>query len=158
MSTTLPIESFCKGCQETKPGDQFYVCGKSTAKPYYFRLCRSCASENNRKARSGKTVPADLQKKYAFKYRYGVTAEYVQDLVWAQYGMCAICSTPVTLGSLADDRELHDMDRVTGVVDHDHQTGQVRGVLCHSCNKGLGHFRDNARNVAAALEYLKEWQ
>jgi hypothetical protein len=41
------------------------------------------------------------------------------------------------------------------VVDHDHNTGAVRGLLCHSCNTGLGHLGDSVETLARALDYLQ---
>jgi hypothetical protein len=41
------------------------------------------------------------------------------------------------------------------VVDHDHETGKIRGMLCNHCNRGLGHFRDNPELLEKAKDYLK---
>ena len=43
-------------------------------------------------------------------------------------------------------------------VDHDHETGQVRDLLCHNCNRALGLFQDSIETVEAALNYLKKWK
>jgi hypothetical protein len=41
------------------------------------------------------------------------------------------------------------------VVDHNHKTGKIRGMLCNHCNRGLGHFRDDPELLTFAAEYLK---
>lgn len=56
-----------------------------------------------------------------------------------QDGKCAICKEP--------------MDQ--SYIDHDHETGEVRGLLCHRCNSGLGFFNDDPQRLLAALEYLR---
>jgi hypothetical protein len=55
----------------------------------------------------------------------------------AQDGLCAVCR-----------------EREAEHVDHDHETGEVRGLLCSCCNQGLGNFRDNAAHLRAAADYL----
>lgn len=45
--------------------------------------------------------------------------------------------------------------RIKLVVDHDHATGKVRGLLCHNCNRALGLLHDNPVTINNALEYLK---
>jgi hypothetical protein len=60
------------------------------------------------------------------------------DMVKAQNGLCAICG--------AEPDEL--------VVDHCHASGNVRGLLCHSCNLGLGKFFDNTSYLSNAINYL----
>jgi hypothetical protein len=73
--------------------------------------------------------------------RYGLTLKDYQEMHAAQDGRCAICSTRV------------EGERMC--VDHDHGTGQVRGLLCRACNKSLGGFRDSVDLLAKAVEYLK---
>lgn len=59
-----------------------------------------------------------------------------------QNGRCAICRTELGSGSAQH-------------VDHCHDTGQVRGLLCRACNLGIGHFYDDPVRISAALEYLQ---
>lgn len=42
-------------------------------------------------------------------------------------------------------------------IDHCHATGSLRGLLCHHCNVGLGHFRDDAALLAKAIDYIKKY-
>lgn len=59
-----------------------------------------------------------------------------------QGGICAICGT--------------DEFPNTPVVDHDHVTNEIRGILCRNCNWGLGQFKDDPDLMLAAAEYIKE--
>lgn len=69
--------------------------------------------------------------------RYRITPEQRAAMFIAQGEACAIC---------ADFTDL--------VVDHDHDSGRVRGLLCRGCNLGLGHFLDSAARLRSAAEYL----
>jgi hypothetical protein len=77
------------------------------------------------------------------KRRYGISAAEVDAMVEAQGGVCLICQ-----------------ERPAEHVDHDHLSGAVRGVLCFSCNGGLGQFRDRVDIMAKAITYLERttWQ
>lgn len=49
--------------------------------------------------------------------------------------------------------------RVDGVcVDHDHETLEVRGLLCRNCNTGLGMFGDSDEKIQKAIEYMRKWR
>jgi hypothetical protein len=72
---------------------------------------------------------------------YGLTEEAFQVLVEVQNNKCAICRQDLGEG----------MNRC---VDHDHVTGRVRGLLCRTCNLGLGYFKDSVQNLQSAQEYL----
>jgi hypothetical protein len=73
------------------------------------------------------------------KQKYNLTREEYVSLL-ENNPKCNICKNPY---------------KRIGYVDHCHETGNVRGVLCMSCNTGLGHFKDNISSLEAAIEYLK---
>jgi Recombination endonuclease VII len=70
---------------------------------------------------------------------YGMTEETYDAMVISQDGLCPICRREMI--------ECH--------IDHDHDTGRVRKLLCGPCNRGLGQFRDDIPLMLAAIEYLK---
>jgi hypothetical protein len=78
--------------------------------------------------------------------RYGLEIEDYDILLESQNGLCAICGKPPTGG--IKGKSLH--------VDHDHKTGQVRGLLHQKCNNGLGAYDDNPELLIAAANYLKQ--
>lgn len=82
-----------------------------------------------------------LNKRY--KERYGITYEQYCNMLKEQNHKCAICGVDEV-----------DSRNQKLCVDHDHSTGKVRKLLCHNCNCGLGHFKDNLGSIAKALEYL----
>lgn len=78
--------------------------------------------------------------------KYGITFETYQAMYDGQGGRCAICSTPMEL--------MGSKQSATAHVDHDHETGAVRALLCTRCNTGLGMFRDEPAIISSALTYL----
>lgn len=78
--------------------------------------------------------------------KYGLTQDDYAALWHAQGGLCAICRRPETAERQGTRKML--------AVDHDAATGRVRGLLCFSCNVGLGFFEDNRDVLRAAIAYL----
>ncbi len=72
--------------------------------------------------------------------QYGWTPEDYRNAVVGQAGRCLVC---------------HRVPPKDLVVDHDHATGQVRGLLCDMCNRMLGHAQDRVDNFRAAIRYLE---
>lgn len=75
--------------------------------------------------------------------KYGISRVQYDALLLAQGGACALCARPP-----GASRRL--------AVDHDHETGRIRGLLCTQCNTAIGRFGDTAEGVQRVLDYLKE--
>ena len=84
------------------------------------------------------------QRDAYYRKQYGKTADEIDEIVELQGGRCLICKVelPERLGS----RHL----------DHDHVTGQIRGVLCIDCNHGIGKLKDSPDLLLRAVVYLRE--
>lgn len=86
-------------------------------------------------------------RRSALMMNYGITPEDWEKLFESQNGECASC------GDVPPEdakRRFH--------VDHDHSTGTVRGILCHSCNVALGHLKEDQERIAKLGLYLAEWK
>jgi hypothetical protein len=81
------------------------------------------------------------------KREFGITVDDYEVLFKKQNGRCAICR-----GKPLKNKNL--------CIDHCHETGAIRGLLCFNCNTGLGHFRDNMNLLNSAQKYLTTptWQ
>jgi hypothetical protein len=86
-------------------------------------------------------VDADLKK------LYGVTLDWYNQKLEEQDGVCAICKEPETAVIRGKT--------ISMAVDHCHNTGVARGLLCTKCNQGLGMFRDKIDILESAVRYLK---
>lgn len=80
------------------------------------------------------------QKVYAMKVRYGVSEDAFIDMFVRQEGKCGICRK--------------DMPAKSCLIDHNHDTGIVRGLLCRHCNFAIGLFNDNIASLQMAIDYL----
>jgi hypothetical protein len=83
-------------------------------------------------------------KEYQLKSKYGITSDDRDAMLASQEFRCAICKDDAPGG------------HGTWHVDHCHDTGAVRGLLCTRCNMGLGQFRDNTEFLSNAIAYLNE--
>jgi len=92
------------------------------------------------------------QKKAWLKDKYNLSWEDFVSLYDSQQGSCKICLKPVALKSTLSEQGK------TGHIDHCHSTGKVRGILCNSCNRGIGYLQDNAALLRRAAQYLEETQ
>ena len=117
----------CSRCRQEKDLSEFYTDKRNGGRP--MAECKGCFSlrsrAKSRRARLG--------------HDWGHNDELY--LTRLQGGRCAIC------GAEQGNRRFH--------LDHDHATGRARGLLCHSCNLGLGAFRDNPEWLDAAAAYLR---
>lgn len=77
---------------------------------------------------------------------FGITRAQYGDMFLAQDGCCAICRQPETATRNGVLKAL--------AVDHCHETGEIRGLLCVACNTGIGKFKDNRQTMLAAVKYL----
>jgi Recombination endonuclease VII len=84
------------------------------------------------------------------KRKYGITEEQHTEMYESQNGQCAICSNLMV--------QINTKQRSNScVVDHNHQTGKVRSLLCGKCNRMLGQANDNPTILQSAIEYLKRF-
>jgi len=80
--------------------------------------------------------------------KYGLTASEYDDMMAEQGDLCAICGNPETcLGNNGEVKML--------AVDHNHDTGEVRGLLCNNCNRAIGLLGDDPQLLLKAVAYLK---
>lgn len=124
-------ERTCTRCLEVKSLDEFY--GKGACK-----LCRKKEYESQRMYK----LDEDIRR------RYGLSPEARAAMEVEQNGVCAICKQPETCQRNGRTKRL--------AVDHDHETDEVRGLLCSNCNRGLGLYEDDPERLIAAAAYLLE--
>lgn len=153
--------AFCKTCDESKSLDEFppdnrMAIGVSST-------CRSCTNlkakhKPSRSPEARKLEYDSLNKDLLFRQSrekllasYGLSVSDYDRMLAEQGGVCAICGRP-------ENRTHHVTGRAFNLsVDHDHETGKVRGLLCTRCNKAVGALGDSHESIQRVVEYLKPW-
>lgn len=136
----------CTQCGQTLPFDLFYKqrdCRSGVATE-----CKKC--HNRRSLEWARANPdASHQHDHKFKLaRYGLSPLDFAVLFTQQDGRCLICLQPET-------RTRRNGEVAKLSVDHDHETGRVRGLLCQTCNQALGKFRDDPDILERAARYIR---
>lgn len=133
----------CKGCKEIKPLEDYYP--NKRYKDGRLSLCIPCERDRvNTWIKSKGTKEKYRRKLYSVKWKYGITREEYEALLARQKECCLICGIHKSLCKYE-----------TLVVDHCHTSGKIRGLLCHHCNAGLGHFKDSTEVLQVAIDYLR---
>ena len=122
------IERVCEFCGEPIPG-------KRSDSKYCRHACAQKAARQRDPTR---------RRRYALRHTYGLTLEDYDLMLARQGGVCAICGTakPNGFGKFL-------------AVDHCHDTGRIRGLLCGNCNHGLGKFDHDPKRLRRAIRYLQ---
>lgn len=125
----------CKHCLAEKPESEFHDytnrSGPRIGRENKRNECKECYNNKRNFRRSGHQMPE------------GDLASVFQDMLDRQESKCAICKVANGEGR----RKL--------CIDHCHKTGEIRGLLCHRCNRGLGLFADDAETMKNAVSYLE---
>jgi hypothetical protein len=95
-----------------------------------------------------KAVPTYMNE--YLKRNYKITLEEYNEILRFQNEVCRICKKP-------DTRNTKKRRYFPLVVDHNHKTGEVRGLLCSNCNTALGLFNEDENSMSNAISYLREF-
>lgn len=139
----------CNGCHRRKRLSSFASRGSGRAAA----RCRSCDREKSRtyyREQKRKHGPAFVRSKNEKGFEARRRRLGYDEMFEKQNGLCAICGKPETRTRQGKVCRLS--------IDHDHQTGMVRRLLCGSCNYGLGCFKDDPDLLEAAATYLRSFQ
>ena len=148
---TIITEKKCNHCHKEKAIGGFSKCQSSPDGKA--RQCKECDSEHSKKYYrahvkerliAGKEYYGknpDAYRNSRYKIRYGITLEQYNQLFKNQNGVCAICGNK-------EERYKHLM------IDHNHKTNKVRGLVCTKCNLALGYMEDNIYKIQNMIKYL----
>lgn len=152
VGTALPGTKWCGGCQQWIPLGGFYR--KAKARDGRQTWCVACRrrlakiwqTENKDRVREYQQNPRAKQvsREWHLKKTYGLSWDAFTALESEQGGVCAICGKAPAPGKRL-------------VVDHDHITGALRGLLCHLCNFGIGYLQEDTAALLNAIAYLERY-
>lgn len=134
----------CSLCGEVKASLFFHK--DKNSKDGLTARCGLCRSKKqvelqNRQKAEDLDLYRRRRKSNNYKSKYKVSLQEVEEKLNSQNHKCPICEI--------------DLTKASYVVDHNHTTGQVRDILCESCNKGLGFFYESPKTLQKAIDYLK---
>lgn len=130
----MPIKTQCISCNKI-----CYSPNKTEPR------CRPCSILKRKNPLSKR----EYSRQWALIKKYGLDNLDFECLWYAFKGKCGIC-----LSNLIFPEERKGQSRRVAVINHDHRTGKLRGLLCNSCNKGLGLFDDSIENIKRTLDWL----
>src|SRR5208282_2964797 len=122
----------CRKCGETNSAE-FYGIQRGE--------CKSCTRARTSRYQTGNST---FNRKRHLRRAYGITPERYDEMLAAQHGLCALCGKP------PDGEKL--------MVDHNHETDEVRGLIHRFCNSLLGFAREDETILFAAIKYIRRFK
>ena len=150
-SKSLPnnaTEKICPSCGILKPFSEFSK-NKNTKFGISCR-CKKCDAKEHKRWRSKKSN-RDIIRDRNLKQSFGITINDYDKIFETQNGVCAIC------GKKETRKNMYGIKRLA--VDHNHISGEVRGLLCSCCNQGLGMFYVDDKGIELllnAINYIRK--
>lgn len=136
------MTAYRRGKYVPKPGPRIGTCrGCGKSFQWVNSAERYCGADCRAEAKRIQAARASEAGRLAAFAKFGLTPGQYAKMLEAQDGLCAICRQPPGTHRLA--------------VDHDHSTGQIRGLLCAPCNVALGGFHDDPARLRSAIAYLE---
>lgn len=131
------ITKRCPACKEVKEADKFNK--SKAAKNGLSSYCKICTRAKTKAHKKANPLTSEDRRKENLRYKYGISPARYDELLLSQLGMCAnkACLSTEKL-----------------VVDHNHTTGEVRGLLCHGCNTALGYAREDIDILHGLARYI----
>jgi len=125
-------------------------------KEKYLKQARKWAKKNPQKLieirKKWYSKNKDYFRNAALKSKYGITLEEYNKMCISQNNKCAICGKSETFIDYKTKK-----NRIL-VVDHNHKTGQIRGLLCNRCNIIIGRIEENQKILFLINDYLNKWK
>ena len=152
------LKKKCCTCGKIKEITEFAYQGKVRGGWHY--TCKECKNQWGRErsvlrkafGRNHPVYEAHRRKERdrTFRRRYGISLEEYEELQKKSRGLCAICGRPETMYYVKGEP-------APLALDHDHETGEMRGLLCRACNQGIGNFREDPALLRKAIKYLRRY-
>lgn len=156
----------CTKCEKVKPIEEFSrnrggrqakckECAKAYQKAYYeankekiLEQQKAYCEANKEEilARAKAYYDPEKNREWKLKRNFGIDLEQYDAMLEAQGDACAFCG------------KTQEENRKNLAVDHDHDTGEVRWLLCNNCNAGLGYFQDSPAMLRKVAGILEKWQ
>lgn len=153
----VPDQRECIDCHETKYIEEFPHQVTPAGYVSWSTRCRDCRNALRRTTWAARTPEQRRAAGHKANGRPLTPAQFAA-LEAAQESRCAICREQPPPRQLGRPRADGTRAMSPGLVyDHSHETGNGRGLLCHRCNAMLGHARDSAEILQAAIAYLATW-
>jgi Recombination endonuclease VII len=132
-----------KGVYKRRP--RVCKCGESNPEKFYSysgRECKVCVRARTSKYQTGNSA---FNRKRHLRRAYNWTPEKYDAELEKQHGLCALCGKPPAVGEILR-------------VDHNHETGETRGLIHQHCNSLLGFAREDTAILLAAIDYVVRYK